>query len=304
MVSRGGRTGVRLLSENGMWVVVGCDGARAWRRAWATEVCAGGGHRGRSNESFARALARERGIRVEEGGSKAQGAGGESRSERNRRYALYIASVGVAFLGASYGAVPLYQAFCRATGYGGTTQKADADEEKFRKVRPVPGARPVTVHFTATTSESLPWKFVPLQDSVRVVPGETALVFYRARNLSKKPIVGVSTYNVVPFAVGAHFEKIQCFCFEYQRLLPNEEVDMPIFFYIDPEFASDPSMAGTRDVTLSYTFFRCEDEEKAPEIRDQAQVDAWTQAMSARVGMPASSDTLTAPGDAPSAPRA
>ena len=90
------------------------------------------------------------------------------------------------------------------------------------------GGRPITVYFNADTSSSMPWKFVPQQRAVRVVPGETALAFYTAYNPTDKPITGVSTYNVTPARAGLYFNKIQCFCFEEQRLKPHEEIDMPV----------------------------------------------------------------------------
>lgn len=98
-------------------------------------------------------------------------------------------------------------------------------------------------------------------------PGQSALAFYKARNDSAKAITGVSTYNVIPFQAGYYFNKIQCFCFENQKLRPAEEVDMPVFFYIDPEFALDPRMKKVNHLTLSYTFFKVEevDDEEAGE---------------------------------------
>lgn len=118
------------------------------------------------------------------------------------------------------------------------------------------GAKPITVRFAASTSDSLPWKFVPQQREVSVVPGETALAFYTAVNNSDEPVVGVATYNVTPAKAGAYFNKIQCFCFDQQRLRANEEVDMPVFFYIDPSFEDDPQMDPVKDIVLSYTFFK------------------------------------------------
>ncbi|XP_046660305.1 cytochrome c oxidase assembly protein COX11, mitochondrial isoform X3 [Homalodisca vitripennis] len=99
------------------------------------------------------------------------------------------------------------------------------------------------------------WNFKPQQHEIKVMPGETALAFYTARNPSDKPVIGISTYNVVPFDAGQYFNKIQCFCFEEQLLNPHEEVDMPVFFYIDSEFAEDPKMEFVNEITLSYTFF-------------------------------------------------
>lgn len=170
------------------------------------------------------------------------------------RIAMYATAVAIGILGLSYAAVPLYQIFCQATGYGGTTQQAD--EEKFKTMKPVPGAKPITVHFNADTSDSMPWTFVPQQRTVKVVPGETALAFYTAHNPSDAAVTGVSTYNVTPMRAGLYFHKIQCFCFEEQRLRPHEEIDMPIFFYIDPAILDDPVLHNLRSLTLSYTFFR------------------------------------------------
>jgi cytochrome c oxidase assembly protein subunit 11 len=101
----------------------------------------------------------------------------------------------------------------------------------------------------------MPWKFTPQQREVRVVPGETALAFYTATNMSDEDIIGVATYSVVPGQVAPYFSKIQCFCFEEQRLNAGETVDMPVFFYIDPDFATDPNMRKIETITLSYTFF-------------------------------------------------
>lgn len=228
-----------------------------------------------------------------------QGRASEATTrERNTTLALYAASVVVAAVGASYAAVPLYKLFCQATGYGGTTQQAT--EEKFKAMRPVEGARPITVQFNADTGDTMEWSFTPAQRVIRVVPGETALAFYTARNPTNKPITGVSTYNVTPMRAGVHFNKIQCFCFEEQRLRANEEVDMPVLFYIDPEFLDDPSMANINTITLSYTFFKTGEEAEAGAGAGAAQaggaqddatersaedVRAWTQQMVDKLGV-------------------
>ncbi|MPC39323.1 Cytochrome c oxidase assembly protein COX11, mitochondrial [Portunus trituberculatus] len=115
--------------------------------------------------------------------------------------------------------------------------------------------RMLRVKFNADTAASMTWNFRPEQREVQIHPGETALAFYTARNPTDRPVIGVSTYNVVPFDAGQYFNKIQCFCFEEQLLNPHEEVHMPVFFYIDPEFADDPKMENVDIITLSYTFF-------------------------------------------------
>ena len=120
---------------------------------------------------------------------------------------------------------------------------------------PVEDSRRLRITFVGTVSDILPWKFIAQQREVRVLPGETALAFYKAKNLSDEDIIGVATYSVTPAQVAPYFSKIQCFCFEEQRLNSGETVDMPVFFYIDPEFLKDPNMKGIDTITLSYTFF-------------------------------------------------
>jgi cytochrome c oxidase assembly protein subunit 11 len=111
------------------------------------------------------------------------------------------------------------------------------------------------VTFSASVSDVLPWKFTPQQREVRVLPGETALAFYTATNNSDKDIIGVATYSVTPAQTAPYFSKIQCFCFEEQRLAAGETVDMPVFFYLDPDLLKDLNMRNVETVTLNYTFF-------------------------------------------------
>ena len=119
--------------------------------------------------------------------------------------------------------------------------------------------RVLRIRFNADIGASMRWNFKPQQQEIKVIPGETALAFYTARNPTDKPVIGISTYNVIPFEAGAYFNKIQCFCFEEQQLNPHEEVDMPVFFYIDPEFIEDPKMETVDTITLSYTFFEAKE---------------------------------------------
>ncbi|KAF3948254.1 hypothetical protein CMV_025727, partial [Castanea mollissima] len=168
----------------------------------------------------------------------------------------------VLFFACTYAAVPLYRRFCQATGYGGTTQRRESVEEKIARHAKdgTVTSREIVVQFNADVADGMQWKFVPTQREVRVKPGESALAFYTAENRSTTPITGVSTYNVTPMKAGVYFNKIQCFCFEEQRLLPGEQIDMPVFFYIDPEFETDPRMDGINNLILSYTFFKVSDE--------------------------------------------
>lgn len=179
----------------------------------------------------------------------------QTTAERNKSTLLYLLSLAILTAGASYAAVPLYRMFCQVQGYGGiTTTQVGHDTEKVEAMEPQK-ERLITIKFTADTAATMQWNFRPQQHSIDVYAGETALAFYTAKNPTEKPIDGISTYNIIPFEAGQYFNKIQCFCFEEQRLNPQEEVDMPVFFYIDPEYLEDPFLEGINTVFLSYTFF-------------------------------------------------
>lgn len=179
----------------------------------------------------------------------------EKMKYRNRSAAYYSGSVIMFFAGLSCVAVPFYRYLCKRTGWGGTPI---TDTRLFTpdKVIPVETNKRIKITFSCQASGILPWKFKPLQKEVYIVPGETALVFYRAKNMSKEDIVGMATYSVSPDHVAPYFNKIQCFCFEEQRLAAGEEVDMPVFFFIDPDFAKDSAMRNIEDVVLNYSFFK------------------------------------------------
>lgn len=136
-------------------------------------------------------------------------------------------ALAIALVGATYGAVPLYRMFCATTGYGGTVQEGETVEAKLRKREESPDAeveaaaakRLITVSFNADVSDGMPWRFVPTQRNIKVHPGQSALAFYTATNLSDHAITGVSTYNVAPMQAGIYFNKIQCFCFEVSAVI-------------------------------------------------------------------------------------
>eukprot|EP00977_Amphora_coffeiformis_P006046 scaffold1294_cov167-Amphora_coffeaeformis.AAC.27 len=148
------------------------------------------------------------------------------------------------------------------------------DEEaaaKLASLKPVENAHLMTVRFDSTVDDVIPWSFEPVQLDVKVVPGETALSFFRVTNHSDKAITGVATYNVYPPKVGVYFQKIQCFCFEEQRLLPGETVEMPVFFFIDPEILQDPQVSYVRSVTLAYTFFQTDEDDDDDEEEEEEE---------------------------------
>ncbi len=170
-------------------------------------------------------------------------------ARRNRRVATAAGLAVVGMAGLSFAAVPLYDLFCRATGYNGTVQINAAA---------APGAvdRPVTVRLAATTHPSIPWRFEAAQPSVTLDLGAQGMAFYRATNPTARPVEGTATYNVTPEVVGRYFHKVACFCFEAQTLEAGQTVEMPVMFWVDPRMAEDPNTRDIRTITLSYTFFR------------------------------------------------
>ncbi|KAK9463024.1 cytochrome c oxidase assembly protein CtaG/Cox11-domain-containing protein [Lipomyces oligophaga] len=183
----------------------------------------------------------------------------ELRRKRERQASQsamnYTLSLIIGTLALAYASVPFYRLLCQQTGWAGTPI---TDFTRFTpdKLVPVENGRKLTVYFESDVAKSLPWSFEPMQKSVTIAPGETALAFYKARSKADEDIIGVATYNVTPQQVAPYFSKIQCFCFEQQQLHAGEEVDMPIFFFIDPDFDNDPLMKHIQSVVLSYTFFR------------------------------------------------
>ncbi|KAL3838731.1 hypothetical protein ACJIZ3_023322 [Penstemon smallii] len=204
----------------------------------------------------------EKSCSISFGRQYATNAATTATEKKSKKMLLYLTGLVFAMVGCSYAAVPLYRRFCQATGYGGTVQRRESVEEKIARhaTDGTVTSREIVVQFNADVADGMQWKFVPTQREVRVKPGESALAFYTAENKSSAPITGVSTYNVTPMKAAVYFNKIQCFCFEEQRLLPGEQIDMPVFFYIDPEFETDPRMDGINNLILSYTFFKVSDD--------------------------------------------
>lgn len=180
---------------------------------------------------------------------------GEPRARGKRMTALIAGAVVVGMVGMSYAAVPLYDLFCRVTGYGGTTQRADTGADRVLD-------RWVTIRFDANIARDLGWKFAPEQRSVRIRIGETSEVAYRAENLNAEPTTGSAVFNVTPEVAGAYFNKIACFCFTEQTLKAGEAVDMPVVFFVDPAIAEDKNLDFIDTITLSYTFYRADTPEE------------------------------------------
>ncbi len=173
---------------------------------------------------------------------------------RNARTGVALSLIVCAMTGLAFASVPLYRLFCQVTGYGGTTQVAETLPETVSERR-------ITVRFNAIVNPKLPWSFEPLDRAVTVRVGEPGLAFYRAVNQSEQPVTGTATFNVTPLKVGQYFSKVQCFCFDEQRLDPGEAIEMGVSFFIDPAMLDDPNLDDITTVTLSYTFFRSLEDE-------------------------------------------
>lgn len=165
-------------------------------------------------------------------------------------------------VGMAYAAVPLYDMFCRVTGYNGTTQRVEQASDVILDEK-------VKVTFDANTSGGLPWEFKPVQRDIDIRIGETVQVMYRAKNLSSKPTTGQATFNVTPMQAGAHFNKVQCFCFTETTLQPGEEMEMPVVFFVDPDIVKAVETKDVKTLTLSYTFYPREPSKPVAQVKTE-----------------------------------
>jgi cytochrome c oxidase assembly protein subunit 11 len=155
-----------------------------------------------------------------------------------------------AMVGLAFASVPLYKIFCDVTGFGGTPVRAEE----------APGAvaGEIGVRFDANIDPALPWKFEPVQTSIRIHPGKRTRILYHSQNYTARPTTGRAVFNVSPAVAGQYFSKIECFCFTEQTLKGGESADMPVIFFVDPKIAEDPATAHIDEITLSYTFYPVE----------------------------------------------
>lgn len=174
-----------------------------------------------------------------------------------RRTAIMALSIALGAFGLGFASVPLYRYFCQVTGFGGTTQRAEADIG----VSPVPG-KTMSVRFDSNVAPGMPWQFRPEHTTQTVQIGARSFTTFIAKNMSDKPVTGSAVFNVTPTQSGAYFTKIQCFCFTEQTLQPGQEVRMPVIYYVDPKILDDPDNKDTQQITLSYTFNPVEPSEK------------------------------------------
>ena len=144
-------------------------------------------------------------------------------------------------------AVPLYELFCKVTGYGGTTQIATGSAKRVLD-------RKITVRFNADTNLELPWEFQAVQNAVSVKIGEPVLAFYQAKSLANFDVTGTATFNVVPNKAGKYFNKVECFCFTEQTIEPGETKIFTMNFFIDPSMNLDENLVDLEELVFTYQF--------------------------------------------------
>lgn len=183
-----------------------------------------------------------------------------ARLSPNAKTASLASLLALAMVGLGFAAVPLYDLFCRVTGFGGTTQRYDpvaaaATPEILNKT--------ISVRFDTNVSPDLPWKFYPEHPRDTVSIGARDMAIFIAENQSAHPVVGTAAFNVTPAQAGKYFTKIQCFCFTEQRLEPGQQIRMPVLFFVDPGIMDDPDARDVQEITLSYTFYPVDEGKKA-----------------------------------------
>jgi cytochrome c oxidase assembly protein subunit 11 len=182
------------------------------------------------------------------------------RAKGFARTALLGVGIVAVMTGLAFAAPPLYDLFCRVTGYGGTTQVASAAPETVL-------TETIEVHFDANVAPGVPLKFRPLERTQTVRIGEMSVVRYIARNTSAQPIEVIATYNVAPHKTGIFFQKMQCFCFENRIIPAGAEVELPVIYFVQPDMVKDRAARDVEEITLSYTFFAAADRDSLPALQ-------------------------------------
>ncbi len=171
-----------------------------------------------------------------------------SAPRSHRRTALWCAGFAAGMLGLAYASVPLYDLFCRVTGFDGTPMVATQEATRV-------GERTIRVRFDANVAPGLAWRFAPEQPQIELKPGETQTILYKAASLARAETSGTATFNVYPPVAAQYFNKLQCFCFNDTPLKAGEAIEVPVVFFLDPALEKDPDMKRVETITLSYTFF-------------------------------------------------
>jgi cytochrome c oxidase assembly protein subunit 11 len=177
----------------------------------------------------------------------------KGQQRRHGLWALSLAGLVAGMVGLSFAAVPLYRIFCQVTSYDGTPRRAEKAPDHVLD-------RTITIRFDGNVDPGLPWSFAPVQQTMEVKIGETALAFIKATNNTNAPITGRAIFNVSPEQAGLYFTKIQCFCFTKQTLAAGASAEMPVTFSVEPKIAEDDDTKNISEITLSYTFYRADNE--------------------------------------------
>jgi len=190
--------------------------------------------------------------------------------DKNTKTLIGVLAVVVIMVGVAFASVPLYDLFCRVTGFGGTTQVSAAAPDEVLE-------RTITVKFNTDVSRNFPWTFEPETNEMEVHVGQEGLIAFNAKNFSAKPVAGTAVYNVTPAKAGKYFHKTQCFCFDNQTLTPGQEMKMPVVFFVDPAITEDRSMDDLKTITLSYTFFPSKSKELEAALEDFYNAEGKTR---------------------------
>jgi cytochrome c oxidase assembly protein subunit 11 len=186
-----------------------------------------------------------------------------SQAAKAKRTALICTGVAMAMTGLAFASVPLYDLFCKATGFGGTPMVGTAATGTILE-------RKMAVSFDANVAPGLGWRFEAESPEVSFRIGQTQTVFYKITNTTNRASTGIATFNVTPAQAAAYFVKIQCFCFTEHTLQPGESIEAPVVFYIDPEIAQNRDLNGVKSLTLSYTYFPSKNGQPVAESKGDA----------------------------------
>lgn len=174
-------------------------------------------------------------------------------ADRKQRTVLWLLGALGVMIALTALSVPMYRAFCQATGFGGTARKAAvASRTVSDKV--------IRVHFD-TNRHDIPWQFKADAPYMDTHVGRTMTAFFTVTNTSDHAVTGRASYNILPDTMGAYFMKLQCFCFQNQTLQPGESRQFQVVYFLDPKLLQDIDTRDLPDVTLSYTFFEARDDD-------------------------------------------
>ncbi|MBT8450263.1 MAG: cytochrome c oxidase assembly protein [Gammaproteobacteria bacterium] len=159
----------------------------------------------------------------------------------------------VAMFGFGFAMVPIYDVFCEITGINGKTsnnaaiyQGQEVDEE-----------RKITIQFVSVIKRGMPWEFQPEVTEMTVSPGQIYQTSFLAKNVSDNDLTGQAIPSIAPGNAALYLNKTECFCFNEQKLLANQSIEMPLVFFIDKDIPE-----GVHTLTLSYSLYNITDKQQ------------------------------------------